>query len=119
MQLLISQSSNLTGFAFPDNCGFIFAPGFDVAVEAVVSQIDLATDKPLGPRTIPLQNFVPFPEPVQLTGDASPEFFGFLDGFFVDALILFQALDVRLLTEFRRAFESALLLQGGIDVGAL
>ena len=65
MQLLVGEDANFSGFALPDDCGFVLAPGVDVAVEAVVGEIDLAADKPFRPRAIPLENLVPFLEPVQ------------------------------------------------------
>ena len=87
-----------------------------MAVEAVVGKINLAADKPLGPGMIPLQNLVPLLEPVQFLGDAAPEFFRLFDRFAIDALVLFQALDVRLLAEVFRALELSLLVQNRLDV---
>jgi len=37
-----------------------------MSIEAVVTDVNLAADKPLGVRRFPLQNGVPFFEPVQL-----------------------------------------------------
>src|SRR5215831_10268660 len=78
MQLLVGKGANLAGFALPDERRLILAPGLDVAVEAVVGQIDLPADEPFGPGTVPLQHLVPLPEPVQLAGDAAPELVGLL-----------------------------------------
>ena len=97
MQLLIGQDANFAGLALPDDRGFIFAPGRDVAVEAVVGEIDLAADEPFCPGTIPLENLVPLLEPVQFAGDPRPELFRLLDRLLVNALVFREALDVRCL----------------------
>jgi len=79
MELLVGEGADFAGLAFPDDGGFIFSRGEDVAVEAVVGEIDLAADEPFGPGGIPLEDFVPFFEPVQFAGDAAPEFVGIVD----------------------------------------
>jgi len=90
-----------------------------VAVETVVGQVDLAADKPFGPRAIPFENFVPRLEPVQLVGDAAPEFVGVVDRFFVNAFVLGEALHLSVSAEFCGRLEAALLLQDGIDAAGL
>src|SRR5216684_5149511 len=119
MELLVSESADFAGLALPDDGGFIFARGLDVAVEAVVGEIDLASDKPLGPRAIPFENFVPLLEPMQFAGDAAPELIGIVDRFLVEPLIFGEALDVSVLTEFGGRLEAALLLKDGIDAAGL
>src|SRR6266853_4332445 len=119
MELLVSKRADFSGLALPNDGGFVLARGVDVAVEAVVGKIDLASDEPLGPGEIPLENLVPLLEPMQLAGDAAPELVGIVHRFFVEALVLFEALDVSLLAEFRRRREAALLLQDGIDAAGL
>ena len=119
MQLLVGQDTDFAGLALPNDCGFILAPGGDVAIEAVVGEVDLAADKPFRPRAIPFENLVPLLEPVQFAGDPRPEFVRVVDRFLVEALVFFEALDVGLLAEFRGRFELALLVQDGIDIGGL
>src|SRR5450631_1347574 len=119
MQLLVSQDADFAGLALPDDRSLILAPGGDVPVEAVVREIDLAADKPFRPGAIPFQNFVPLLEPVQLSGNARPELVRVVDRFLVETLVLFEALDVGVLAELRGRIELALLVQDGIDVGAL
>src|SRR5207253_3928763 len=116
MQLLVGQSANFAGLALPNQSGFVFAPGLHMAVEAVVGKIDSAADEPLGPGAIPFEDFVPFLEPVQFVGNATPEFFWLLDRLAVNALVLVETLDVSLATEFRRTFKFPLLVQRGIDI---
>ena len=87
-----------------------------MAVEAIVGKIDSTADEPLGPRTIPFEDFVPFFEPVQFVCNAAPEFFWLLDRLAVNAFVLVETLDVSLATEFRRTFKFPLLVQRGIDI---
>src|SRR5260370_37556351 len=115
MQLLVSESADFAGRAFPDDGGFSFARGLDVAVEAVVGEIDLAADEPLGPWAIPFENFVPLLEPMQFAGDAAPELVGIVDGFLVETLVFGEDLDVSLPGEFGGGLRAALFLMDGID----
>ena len=100
-QLLISEGADFAGFAFPDDSGFVGASVLDVTVETVVGEIDLAADEPFRPRTIPLENFRPRLEPVQLLGDSSPELFGIFAASLIKAFVVFEAFDVSLLAELR------------------
>ena len=88
-----------------------------MAIETIVGEIELASGEPLGPRAIPLQNVVPFFEPMQFLGNTSPELFRLLYGLAVNALVLFQTFNMRLLAEVFGAFKLPPLLQNGIDVG--
>src|SRR5438876_3073791 len=116
MKLLISKGTNLARLTLPDQRRFILAPGLKVAIKAVVGEIDLAAGEPLGPRAIPLKNSVPLFEPMQFLGNTSPELFRLLYGLAVNALVLFQTFDMRLLAEVFGAFKLPPLLQNGIDV---
>src|ERR1700687_2006144 len=118
MQLLIGKSADFAGLALPDQCGFIFPGGLHVAVETVVRDIELATDKPFGPGRFPFQNLLPLFEPVQFVRDPCPKFLRLLDRLTIDALVLLQALDAGLLAEGLRTFELAVLVQDGINIGA-
>src|SRR5687767_9744674 len=76
VQLLISEGACFTGFTFPDERGFVASPGWQMTIEAVVRDVDLAADEPLGMRWIPLQYCVPLFEPVKLFCHARPEALG-------------------------------------------
>ena len=82
-----------------------------MAVEAVVRKIDLPAHEPLGPGTIPFQNFVPLLERVQFAGDLPPQFLGVLHRFAGNALVLFQTLDVGGVAKLRRRLKLAVFLQ--------
>ena len=69
----IGQHALVARLAFPDDRRFVFAPAIDVAIEAIVGRVELAADEPLCPRRVPLQNFFPRLEPMQLFGGFGPE----------------------------------------------
>ena len=56
----------VAGLAFPNQRRFVASPGCQMPIETVVRNIDLAADKPLSVRRRPVQNRVPFLEPMQL-----------------------------------------------------
>src|SRR5580692_12586467 len=115
MKLLIGEGADFSGFALPDDGGFVLARRINMAVEAVVGKIDLAADEPPGPRQIPLEDFVPLLEPMQLAGDTAPEFAGFGDRFVVEVFVFIAALNMSTAAEFGGRLEAALLLKNGID----
>src|SRR5271155_1241124 len=119
MQLLISERANFPGLTLPDNGGFIFSRALNMAIEAVIGEINLSADKPFGPRAIPFENFVPFLEPVQFAGDAAPELVGIVDRFLINPLVFGQAFDMGMLAEFRGRWEAPLLVKNGIDAAGL
>ncbi len=82
----------------------------------VVAEVELAADEPFGPGQIPVEDLVPGLEPVQIAGDAGPEFFRVFDGLLVEGLVLFQALDVGLGAELGRRRKDAVFAQSGVDV---
>src|SRR5580692_161612 len=118
MQLLIGQRAHFAGLALPDERCLVLAPALNVTVETVVRQINLAADKPLRPGVIPFQNLVPLLEPMQFFCNTCPELFRMFHRLAINALILFQTLDVCSRAEVLRRFKSALFLQDGVDVGS-
>ena len=119
MKLLIGEDANFPGLAFPNDRGFVFAPGREVTIDTVVGKIDLAANEPLRPGTIPFENFVPILEPVQFAGDSRPEPIGLVNGFLIQAVIFGEAFHMGLLAEFWGRIELALLMQDGIDASVL
>ena len=53
---------------------------------------------------------------MQFGGNTSPKLFWLFDGFAIDAVILFQTLNVGVGAEMLRTFKAALLLQDGVNV---
>src|SRR5438132_7700283 len=47
MQLLISKSALVAGFAFPDNCRLVSARPGQMAIQAVFRDVEFASDEPL------------------------------------------------------------------------
>src|SRR5215831_9273721 len=119
VKLLIGEYANLAWLAFPDDGGFVFPSGGDVAIEAVVGEVDFSADKPLGPWAVPFEHIVPLLEPVQFVGNAGPELVGVVDRFLIEALVFVEALYVRLAAKFRGALELTLLVKNGINVAGL
>ena len=66
VQLGVGEGTRVTGFPFPDEGGFIFAPSFQVAIEAVMGNVDLAVDKPFCEGRLPIEHLIPFLKPFQL-----------------------------------------------------
>ena len=93
-QLLKGERLHFARLAFPDDGGLIAAMRMDVAVEAVVRDVDLAAREPFHVRTIPVEHLVPLLEPVEFASNLSPEFLRILLRLFVEVLVLLHALDV-------------------------
>src|SRR5215813_9139518 len=55
VKLLIGEGACFAGFAFPDQRGFVAAPGGEMTIETVVREIDLAAAEPLRMRRIPFE----------------------------------------------------------------
>jgi hypothetical protein len=74
---------------FPDN-GWCIAQFFDVAIEAVFSNIQFTPFKPFYFRfgKIPIQYVVPFFLPLKIGSNFGPEFFGLFNAFFIGLLVL-------------------------------
>ena len=116
VQFGVGEAANLAGFALPDERGLLGALAEGVAIDAVVAQVELAADKPLGPGQIPLEDLVPGLEPVQLSGHAGPECFGIVDGLLVEGFILGKRADAGLGPELRRWGKDAVFAQRGVDI---
>jgi hypothetical protein len=80
-----------------------------MTVDAVIAEVELAADKPLGPGEIPVEDLVPRLEPVQLAGCFGPEFFGIFDRLLIKGFVLLEALDVSLGAELRWRRENTIL----------
>src|SRR5438105_235125 len=117
MKLLIGKGPYFARFTLPDQRGFILARSLNVPVDAIIGKIQQAAVEPLRPRMFPFEDLVPPFKPVQFFRNPSPEFFWLFNRLAVDALIVFEAFDVRLLAKMLGTFELALLLEHGMNVG--
>ena len=68
MQILIGQHASVARFALPPECRFIRTPCGQMPVNAVVTGVDFASNKPLGLGHFTLQDVIPLLEPVQIAG---------------------------------------------------
>ena len=117
-QLLIGVGADLARLAFPNDGGFIFPPGLDVAVQAVVRKIQLATQKPLCPRNFPFHNFVPRLEPMQLARNVGPKSLRIGRSLGTDLVVLFFTANVSVLAELLRRRKAARFGKDGVDIWA-
>ena len=88
-----------------------------MTVDAVIADVDFATDEPLSMRLFPDQHLVPFLEPVELLGLLGPETFRVILGLRPELFVFRQALDVRLGGEVRGRRKFASLLEDARDIG--
>ncbi len=114
-QVLISQDPALARLTFPDQGGPVFAWSRAMPVDAVERSIELASEKPLGERLVPLQHLVPRFEPGEQLRLLSPEPFGVVLGPVPEGLILLQAADVGRLGELGRGRKDPSLPENTVD----
>src|SRR6185503_13815482 len=101
MQLLISQGTLVTGLAFPQNRDLVLARSGQVAVEAVVRDVEFRIGEPACEGRVPIEYLGPFLKPVNLAfGDFTPEGVRILLGSAVEIEVAFHALDVGFADEF-------------------
>ena len=86
-------------FGFPHQRGFV-SVFFEVAVEAVVGDVEFAADEPFGVGRVPFQNFFGSFEPVEEFGLFTPELFGIGCCSGVQFAVFLERADARLLAEF-------------------
>ena len=83
--------------ALPEYGGLVTPALLDLVVEAVVGDVRLAADEPLGLGRVPVEDLVPLLEPVQLPGPLGPEALVVLLGLLVDRGIVHVGLRGELL----------------------
>ena len=116
MQLLISQSAGVARFAFPNQRGLVASPGSEMPIETVVGNIELAANKPLRVRRLPLQNRVALFEPIKFFSHPRPKLFRIGARFSAQRFKLFHRFDVRSFGETPRWREYALLVKHRFDI---
>ena len=111
VEIPVREGARVARLSFPDEGGLGPPGGIDVAVEAVVGDVELAADEPLGVRRLPLEGLPPRLEPVELPGETLPEPDGVLRGLSVDG----GAVDVGALGELLGRRILPLFLEEGLD----
>src|SRR5207247_299761 len=107
VQILVGEGTRVARLALPENGGLGAARPVEVAVEAVVTDVELAAVEPAGVRLVPDEHAVPALEPVQRLGLLGPEAFRVGVGALPELLVLGEALDVGPRREVRRRRELA------------
>src|SRR5207253_2004881 len=115
VEVPVGQDAAVPGLAFPDQGGLGAPWTDDVTVEAVVCDVQLAADEPLGVGGLPLERLLPRLEPVEVTGPLFPESDEVLPRLGVDR----GRLDQRILHERLRRRELPVLAEQGLDRNVL
>ena len=111
VKLLVCESTDFSRFPFPDQSGLVLTRRFQMTVQAVVADVGLSADKPLGKWKLPLHHLPPLLEPFQFFCHTAPEFFRISNRFPVHPLVLRHALYVRLRAECLGGPEDAFFFQ--------
>ena len=111
IEIPVGERSPVAGLAHPHDRGLVLPRAAQVAVDAVVGDVDLPADEPLRVGGTPFQDFLPLGKPIQLGGDAGPELLGVLLRLGVDRVVL----DVGLLRELGLRRVGAILVEQGRD----
>jgi hypothetical protein len=104
-QLLVGDGPRVAGVALEDDGGLVALAGGDVAIDAVVTNVELAALEPLDERhaEVPFEDLVPLLVPVEgRLGALGPEAFGVVDRALVELLVFRRALHPSVLCESRR-----------------
>src|SRR6185312_4312896 len=115
-KLLIRERAYFARLSFPNNGGFVLTGPVYVPIKAVVGEIDLAADEPLRPGQIPLENRVPFLEPMQFACHRSPKLLRVSRSRVVDFVVLRHALDLSMLSKVRGRIELSILAKDRLNV---
>ena len=83
-QFGIGDFFSVTRFTFEEDCGALAIAGLNVAVEAVIRDVELAIGKPLGERRVaPVEGLGEWLVPMKLAGLISPKAKAVGLGFFI------------------------------------
>src|SRR5882724_10082218 len=87
-----------------------------MAIQTVIRKVGLASQEPFCMWSIPLQNSVPFLEPVQLPSHTSPKLLGISRGFRPQLLQLGHRFDVGVGGKFGRWRKNTFFSQDRVDI---
>src|SRR5262249_34184863 len=111
VQILVAEHADIAWLTFPDDGGLVFASSRQMAIEAVVRGVELASGKPLGVRLVPDQDFVPALEPVQGLGLFRPKSIRIVLGALAEPLVIRLAADAGLGDKIGRRRKRSRLLE--------
>src|SRR5207245_778406 len=101
-----------------DNRGLVLSAFQNVAIEAVIADVDFSADKPLGVRLLPFKDLVPRLEPEQSLGLIGPESLRIVLGPLPELLVLGHRLDCGGPREIGGRWKNARLLEHARDIGS-
>ena len=64
VEIPVRQRATVAGLTLPDDGGFVPPRRVDMAIDAIVRNIDLAADEPFCPRWMPVEHLAPSLDPV-------------------------------------------------------
>src|SRR5271166_2983766 len=108
---LIGQHPGVARLAFPDKRRLVAAGSAQMAIEAIVRNVELTADEPFGEGRIPSERFCERFEPVQFSSTFGPKTLRILSGTPIERFVFGQTLDVRFRAENRGRSESAILAE--------
>src|SRR5262249_42036661 len=111
MQHLVTQCTNFSRFALPDDRHLILPAAGQMTVDAVVGDVCFSAHEPLRERDLPMKGFLPGFEPVQVRSDFGPESLGIARGTFRNRIVDLETVNVSVLAEFRAGRKNALFFQ--------
>src|SRR5262245_14376915 len=74
MQLLISESALVAGFAFPNYCRLVTTRAGKMPIQTIFRNVEFAAREPFRERWCPFEDLLPWRAPDQLLRFARPEF---------------------------------------------
>src|SRR3954454_5532415 len=116
VQLLESQRAFIPRLALPEDRDLIPPRPGEMAIEAILGNVQLPADEPFRERRLPLQDFFPPARPEELARLARPELFRIVNRFAMQPPVLVEASDSRRFCELLRWFENPFLDQVRLDV---
>ena len=107
VELLVGKNPLVARFSFPDDGSLVPAAVGQVAVHAVLTDVETGSGEPFRKGGLPLEDLLPALLPVQFPGLPRPEDGGLLDRLLVHPPVLCHAGNAGLLGEFLRGFEDS------------
>jgi hypothetical protein len=112
MEIEISERALVAGLAFPNECGLVAPPSFQMPIETIHSNVELSAQEPFRERVLPFEHLMPLVKPFEGMCLLGPESFEIAPGF-IDSGIG----DVGRLAKGCRRRKAAIFSQKGGDGG--
>ena len=96
VQHFVGVDADVARLALPDDGGLVPPGGVQMGVEAVVGDVGLPADEPLGERLVPLEDLRVGLEPMEFMAHLAPKAFEVAGRLLPELLVLFQRADAGL-----------------------